>query len=399
MSKILSVFAVVCALFQSGCGEAGPNIDLENVVLVGNDGVSLEIDSDPLFHIVSVDHSDGPIYLQYITDAAFVGNHVALSISVGNSGWLAVIDEAGRSRVIGRPGNGPGEFARTPRLFSSANALVAWDQGNGRLTRYSQELELISEYRWERARGTVVGVLRDGHIVTTPFGSWAVQEGEARTYDISSLEGDVVGQLAGPLEPPLSNIRIRLSSTAVSGAGANFGSLACFPEILHTVVGETVVIADSQNGTVYSSEDARGISPVISQLPLPVSQGMLNAVEDRLRRSVMAGQDRIPAIAEEDIKMTLARIGNPGEPLPSTWSKILVDRDSDQVWLRKATCMDGSRNEVWDVVDLSQGSLIAQAEFPANMQLLAVDRSRALVSIVDAMDVRSVALFRTGPED
>ena len=64
MKALPASVILTCVLLQ-GCGEAESNVDAVSTLPAGVEGISVGIESEPQYHVVSVDHPDGPIYLQH----------------------------------------------------------------------------------------------------------------------------------------------------------------------------------------------------------------------------------------------------------------------------------------------------------------------------------------------
>jgi hypothetical protein len=101
----------------------------------------------------------------------------------------------------------------------------------------------------------------------------------------------------------------------------------------------------------------------------------------------------VEPVLDDAERTILAQVGDPGDPLPSAWSAMLLDPSDGSIWLRRAACFPEDPTETWDVVD-GEGRPTATVTVPGNLRTLAVVGDRVLGVLRDEQGGEKVALFR-----
>jgi hypothetical protein len=298
------------------------------------------------------------------------------------------------SRVVGRRGNGPREFASILAIIPHDGGIVVWDAINRRLTTLrAQEIAFQRPIALPQSH-EVIGLLSDGTVVSTFWWLSAtglaapVPEGSIRQYFLWSEQKDEPLILGGGTEPPPPAVRYDVERDGrMSTVTTQLGS-SCLPAWRHAAVGDRILLADSKNGILLSLEESGRKQVLFKHSAVSVTAEVVENVNRMLETRRADG--RLPPQAE---RAFWDRIGEVGEPLPSVWGKMIVDySEGRRVWLRRASCFDPDSPEVWEILG-GQGQLEAIVEMPSRTRLLAVNGKRLLGVITDDLGVESVAVF------
>lgn len=401
----LILLAIACDREQSGA-------DVPEVSTRSETGLaSWTLSTEPDLMLSGALFEGDSVFMYGILSATFIGDGgFAVALIGGGSNRLVYFDQFGRIlAVAGGQGEGPGEFSMLAGLFEAEGRLAAWDLRTRRLSWFSDHGSLLADIPIRSVSGLVVGVFADGYIVSTPS-PFAVPEGDPRPYYLWDANAQAAGQYSGPGEPADGNVRLEFARDSGRPLTSNIRSLAsvCFAQVLHAVVGDAIVIADSKGGTVLSigrSDSARVVveveeRPVVSTHILQAARDTLDAI---VRRTVGTTTIQDPAgrpyqltvrgPPSSAVEGVLERIGQVGKPLPSTWSEMVPDRRG-RVWLREAACLTDDPSGIgrWHVVDLA-GGLVAVAAIPQDVRPLAADGDRLLARVTDSLGVEHIAIF------
>lgn len=152
LGRYPTVILVVVAVGAFGCGRS-PQVPHQ-----GDDCQPCEVH---LTHIATIDGSAEEAFLpdRMVYVVAFSSGDFATPTANGTA--VAIYDSLGKFRtLLGKPGNGPGEFQRIRRIFvGDGDSLYVHDWGTGRLTVFGPDLRLVRSTAFPYP---VAGVLPSG---------------------------------------------------------------------------------------------------------------------------------------------------------------------------------------------------------------------------------------------
>ncbi len=310
---------------------------------------------------------------------------------------LVTVDGNGEVvQVLGGIGDGPEEFRSVPRLSRVDGRLVAFDVAR---RRYLEVVDSGFGGAEEYERGAderELGVLSDGALFTvrtrSPQSREAHMERELVTPYLLRT-GATVDTFFGPSSPPLPNFVLSASTSPTPMLAA---APDCLPANHHVVADTVLFIADASTGLVVSL-GRTGTVDTLYRSPGPqvqVTEAMVAGAEAFIANVVdhARGAPGSPAIQQGAF---LEAVGSAGDPLRSVWREALWD--GRQLWLLRATpCLFGGERvdpDLWAVIDVETGSLVATLETPAGLRLLAVASDRVLGVTTDELGVEYLGTY------
>lgn len=397
--------ALGLGLVFAACGGERVGGDQPPVVVRDSAGVRIALNSDP--HDVSsgdgveawtvdpspvVDIDGGEAGLGLIADVAVLGDG---TIVVGDAHLrhVRLFAPDGVSRtVVGRQGQGPGEFESIDVLISAAgDAAAVWDSRLARYTLVSAEGALGRQTRLEptgeRARATPLGILPDGSILAADDPR-LMPEDERYRADIGLIVYDPAGAFVRevarvpgvemwnwvwemgvtPSTVPFGRPTVYAADGSYVWVGTNDGY-----RIDRLSTGGDLV------ASVRVDREARALSPAVIE--------QYRAAEREKASSGAAakgGNDVFGMMAED-------------APYPDVlphYDDLLVDRDG-RLWVRDYVVdLDAPTRYV---VFAPDGRVVATAELPARFRVEHIAEDRVLGVWRDAFDVERVRAYRLLP--
>jgi hypothetical protein len=298
-------------------------------------------------------------------------------------------------QVLGGIGDGPREFRSVPRLSRVDGRLVAFDVVR---RRYLEVVGLDFGEAVEYERGAderELGLLSDGALVTTRTRSPQFREAHTEREPVTPYvlrTGATVDTLFGPSSPPLPNFVL---SAPTSPSPMLAAAPDCLPGNHHVVADTALLIADASTGLVMSL-GRTGTVDTLYRSPEPhgqVTEAMVAGAEAFIANVV--DRARGPGSPAVQRGAFLEAVGRVGDPLRSVWREALWD--GQLLWLlHAAPCLFGGERadpDLWDVIDLGTGSLVATVETPAGLRLIAVAPDRVLGVATDELGVEYVGTY------
>jgi hypothetical protein len=343
-------------------------------------------DSPDYFETGGVFKGDS-VYFFRVLDGELMRNGDAV-ISISPDAEVIVLDSTGRVReVLGGKGDGPQEFRSMPFLYRNGDKLVLYESGRlrelGNLGLAPPRPFYVD--RWH----SLAGVLEDGVVVTAPGGLPLRRKESDYTVGLSVTpfllwRGETPDTLLGPPSPPRAGFPFYKPDGNLSAFVP--GKSGCLPDNHYGISGTRILIADASTGRLLALDPAGAVDTIFqSDRRATVTKEMVDGARAYLRRVDAQGSQ----------KAFLDRVGSVGDPLLAAWSDALWTQQT--VWLRHATpCfIDASaKPQLWDIVDLQTGVLVAVVEVPAPLYLLAVAADRILAVATDDLGVQHLGVYR-----
>jgi len=321
--------------------------------------------------------SGDDVFLSYVWDVATDSRGNVYVVDGSEAAIIALNPDLTHNRLIGREGEGPGEFGRPAQVqILPGDSLLVWDSQLQRITVFppgGTEPAYVEPLGTQQ-RGLSVWKLTGpaGYIArsSTPYMADGSDEGSTRTAVLRHVQ-DMGGRAADQvlLEYPASEALVLRGEGFVSMAGYPFGRDS-FVGILggnravhisSDAMEARIVDLGGQVETAFSYETT----------PIPVTRRELDAAADGL--SDAFGQ--------------LLRDG-----APYVWPALtgMVVDDQDRVWvgIRKA---DRSTVE-WAAFGVD-GTHRMSVDFPVEVELHAIRRDRMVGVARDELDVARVRVY------
>jgi hypothetical protein len=329
------------------------------------------VTTPPVFSL-SEDHRSGTVLDGVLGERAIMHRN-RIVVGNGNANELVFMTVDGDvNAVAGGDGEGPGEFRNLQYLALYNDTVLALD---GRLNKISL-FSLNGRYHADIVLGParipiLLGAIAGSGLVTAPFQRTG---GLPRPYTIWNWDGHALGELAGPLEYEHPVVRIVTEDRQVVAAAGG----RCLPVQLEAILDSSIFIGDSGKGEVLELT-RQGVFRRIY-----ASSHRAHVTDEMLRRFDLFA----PGHGREAARSV---IGDIGGPLPSVFARILPDA-TGHLWLERASCMVSADFIEWEVIDTS-GRLVAVAQIPSSLRILAVEGTRILVMRRDLRDVEFVELY------
>lgn len=322
--------------------------------------------------------SDDDVFLSYVWHATTDSQGNVYVVDGGEAAIIALNPDLTHNRMIGREGEGPGEFGRSVQVqILPGDSLLVWDSQLQRITVFppaGDEPAYVQPLGTQQ-RGFNVWKLTGnaGYIArsSTPYMADASDEGSTRTEvlrHVHELGGRVADEVL--FEYPASEALVQRGDGFVSMAGHPFGRSS----FLGILGGDRVAHTSSDALAVRILDLAGQAETAFSYetTPIPVTRRELEAAADGL--SDAFGQ--------------LLRDG-----APYVWPALtgLVVDDQDRIWvgIRKA---DRSTTE-WAVFE-ADGTHRLSVDLPVEVELYAIRGDRMVGVARDELDVARVKLYR-----
>lgn len=400
-ARFASVTLVVCALASVACGGERVGANDPSVFLRDSAGVRIVLNSD----VVGSSGGGAPAWT---VDAAplleidggeagfgLIAAVVALgdrTIAVGDAHLrhvrLFAPDGTERS-VVGRQGQGPGEFESIDGLISMAGDTAAvWDSRLGRLTLVSAEGGLSRQLRLEptgeRARATPLDVLSDGRILAAddPRG---MPEDERYRADLGLVLYDAAGALVREvIRVPGAEMWNWVWEMGVTPSMVPFGRPTVFAaDGAHVWVGTN----DGYRIDRFSIDGDLVASVRMDREARPLPSAMIEEYRSVERAKASSGA---AAKGGNDIFGMMADDAPYPDLLPH-YDHLRVD-DEGRLWVRDYPADPDAATRY--IVFGGDGRAIATADLPARFRVEQIAGGRVLGVWRDGFDVERVRVYR-----
>lgn len=308
-------------------------------------------------------------------------------ISDAQANELRVYGRDGRFEgVLGRGGDGPGEFGLVAAIYQVGEVVVVADAGSPRLNLYDADLEFREtitvdpiDGRLPRLRG--VGRDRQAVFRTTYFES---SEGRSRAVrDTMRLVSQELG--AGPIVelgryPAAEKFNQIVDNGSVAGWSLPFGR-----DIETAVAGEDLWIGVSDRAELMSVDLRTGAIKRIARLPLDPAP--VGAAEQDL---FFAHQLETvgPAMAA---RYTAFRDVVTFPPTMPAFSSLLVD-ELGAVWVEEYRVPWADDPPRWTVL-AGDGTTIARVQTPVGFRVHKVGADYLLGSVADELGIQTIRVY------
>lgn len=322
--------------------------------------------------------SGGDFFLSYVWHAATDSHGNVYVVDGGEAAIIALNPDLTHNRLIGREGEGPGEFGRSVQVqILPGDSVLVWDSGLQRITVFppaGDEPAYVQPLGTQQ-RGLNLWKLTGtaGYIArsSTPYMADGSDEGSTRTAvlrHVHELGERVADEVL--FEYPASEVLVQRGEGFVSMAGYPFGR-SSFVGVLG---GDRVVHASSDALEVRIVDLSGQVETAFSYetTPIAVMRGELEAAADGL--SDAFGQ--------------LLRDGAP-YIWPALTGLVVDDRDRIWVGIRKA---DRSTTE-WAAFE-ADGTHQVSVDLPVEVDLYAIRGDRMVGVARDELDVARVRVYR-----
>jgi hypothetical protein len=316
------------------------------------------------------------------------------------------------SIVVGRQGEGPGEFRAISKVSRDSEGGVAvWDALNRRATLFDPAGQFSTIVSFQSAGPQeMVGTVSDGgeRLLVTAVSSLALghTNGEGKSFIIWDLTGQRVDEFLGP--PELSYPGIYSLIFERNGTEARRSSdiyRGCLPSVMSATIGNEILVADGSSGELYAYalNGSRRLlhkgegRPDLSQSAYDhIVQMIDEAVQMESEPRTLPGPGGMTTIGpgrlvEQSRIELMERIGEIGAPIASMWTHMFVDT-ADRIWLRRSTCYDEESETVWDLLD-SDGVPSTEIIVPTGVQLLSADENRVFALEIDDQGVEHLTTY------
>lgn len=374
-----SVLPSLSLLFLLGCGDTGPGGLAETDE--SDEAQEWVLADMPSFTISEGSVGNAPFQVFRAEHGAILEDGSSV-VGLGDSNQLLLLDPAGRVvRLVGRTGEGPGEFGSISGVSPTEDGFVVFDLRNRRVSVFNARGDLDRVVTLEGAPViTFLGVMPDGQFVAADY---RVDEGTPRLYLTWDAQGNKTHQLTGPPEPP-SPI-LRYATVIPRGPVTTNRSLpsSCVPVPQQVVVGAEVFSVDPIHGLVQG----HGPNGTVRE----VYQGSANArvtqeVQDSLRESLSLSRPPPPDTLARffDERFTL------GTPLP-LWQSTIGD-PAGTLWLERADCSRMAARR-FDILS-AEGGMVATVTMRDDLLVLAVRGDRILTVRSDELGVEYLESYQ-----
>lgn len=310
-------------------------------------------------------------------------------IADGGALQLIVLSRTGAvDTVLGRPGDGPGEFrAIFAAIPLGEETVIVQDSEARRVTIFTQDkfvrtvpLDTVSVLR-------LLGV-ENGDLLMGPPRAWV----QGRRYDTPWLNVPVVRfSLSDAQTKPLASVD--WDQSIIEGRGDNPFMSGGFAT---AVPGGFVTARGDRAELLWYDADGR-----LRQItrwraePSPVTSTMISTWEKSMRAAFERYNLSQPDIEarisgmKQTIQEPLPYFGNPG-PSPD-YGGIISDSDGN-VWIGNFVFRGLNSPRRYNVMS-SDGEWVGWAEMPAGLRILAIGTDRALGVERDSLDVQAVSVY------
>ena len=356
LMRLPSITFLVLAVVLPGCdGDTPPGVtvtDSAGVQITLNPDIGTnfaEVDPEPLLSLGGPDASGPTQFFQ--VQHVHVDPEGRLWVADGRSSEIRIFQADGSHwKTIGGRGEGPGEFVRLRMLGAfRGDSVAVWDTGNGRLTVFSPEGELVRTQR-SPAGGDpsprASGVFDDGSLlaqVPRVLAAAALEAGQILGDTARLVRVDVeagtqrpIGTAPGPLWLWTGRSQIPIPFTANA-------SLAVLQESVHLVAGPAFRVRVFEDGRLTEMYG-------VSREPNAVSEA------DLAEYRVMT-DEYIPEARRDDYWLALNHRARP-TILPAYY-RLLVAAD-ENLW---AQVYSSDFSGPWDVFDRDR-RLLGRVETP-----------------------------------
>ncbi len=322
--------------------------------------------------------SSDDVFLSYVWDVATDSQGNVYVIDGGEAAVIALNPDLTHNRLIGREGEGPGEFGRPARVqILPGDSVLVWDSQLQRITVFPAAGDEPAYVQPLATQERAISVWRlagsAGHIArsSTTYMADGSDEGSTRTTvlrHVHEADGRVADQVL--FDYPAGEALVHRGEGFVSVAGHPFARES-FVGILG---GDRVVHTPSDDLEVRILDLGGQVETALSYetTPIPVTRRELNAAADGLSG----------AFGE------LLRDGAP-YVWPALTGMVVDDRDRIWMGIRK---VDRSTTE-WAAF-AADGTHQVSVDLPVDIDLYAVRGDRMLGVARDELDVARVRVYR-----
>lgn len=339
-----------------------------------------------------------------------VGAHGELAVPLTTSRQVAVIDiESGEHRVVGRRGQGPGEFSRLSNVGFSGDTLWVVDQTLGRVTYFPADGSgpVVSGARGvvERGEGFLVPLPLSPDLILSGRRMLSTGDGGAQEIDGQALfnmtaEWEERTGLA-ELRPGIQ--RLRLTHEGVSSVQLGLHPFSVNPLFAYSPGVSSIVVARraDEAGTPIPAALVTRIGPdgdTIFHVELPPA---LAAHRGPIARetvdAIVESWATMPQLLERFPSAAVIRSGveeglDPPDRHPPVTQLVLgID---GRTWVRGPDPWTGS--VVWQVLD-DRGTVVARARAGREIEGLAADDEGLWGVVLDEFDVPTIVRYALEP--
>lgn len=322
--------------------------------------------------------SGDDVFLSYVWHAATDSRGNVYVVDGGEAAIIALNPDLSHGRLIGREGEGPGEFGRPAQVqILPEDSILVWDSQLQRVTVFppgGDEPAYVEPLGTQERGGSVWRLAGSaGHIVrsSTAYMADGSDEGSTRTTvlrHIHEADGRVSDEVV--YEYPASEALVQRGEGFVSMAGHPFGR-----ESFVAILGGGRVVHASSDALEVRIVDLGGqVETALSHIvtPIPVERGELEAAADGL-------SDAFGGLLREGA--------------PYVWPALtgMVVDDRNRIWVGIRTT-DPSTTE-WAAFE-ADGTHRVSVDLPTAVELYAIRGERMVGVARDELDVARVTVYR-----
>lgn len=321
-------------------------------------------------------------------------------------GEIHMVDlSSGKTRVVGRKGEGPREFGHIGRATRTPQGILVWDVPRRRVVIIAHDGEFLRSEGYAQlplqdfTNAYPVAVHPDGRIVYRDGIYRSIRDYDGRTWNPATY---VAAQDAGELQ-----IVARAKGDEAYYGAKRSGSVVFGHRTFEAATEERLIIAETDRGAIavldWSGREVAEI-PMPAGVRLPAAQvvgrqllvSRWERFEELLKRAAASG--RVPYTPGNRVGSSHPDFKDwPINEVPPPVDTLLTDFDA-RLWARDYRLPDQD-SVTWRVWDIDQAQLLFTARMDGEDVLLDARGDLVLLRRVDAFDVPRavVSQLRAGP--
>jgi hypothetical protein len=404
LGALFSMLVVLTAVLAGCEHEASePAPVLEAPELPWRPGEGWRLSEDPVLTIGALDGADAIGTVGRVADQSgivLLGDG-RIVIADGDADEVRIYDAAGsRSAVVGRTGDGPGEFRGIRGVLGfGPDSLLVWDSrvrsSDGRLSVVTADGTFV---RTISVPGlsirSIAGITERGTILVEPEVSapadWIEPDTgeyrERRIYERLSLSGERLGSF-GPVQG-----RERVAASATLRGFVHFGRDTYVGVGAHTFyTGDSesfeIVVHDPESGVTL-----RSVSRPYEGIPV-TEEELAESIEVRtVTNPLMNVTDRLRAIREQRPAQTI--MDPKGVPARNTHPAFnrLIEDPHGYLWVRHVVGTPDSL-QTWSIFNPA-GMWLGEVHMPLELNVRAISSDRIAGVVRDQLEVEYVHVFQ-----